>query len=278
MITSRRSHDSMISNCPKCNSTLIQVCQGGTRCGACGHQESGVSPHLTKPQSYISHPSPGSNQVYRHSLHECEDIEELQRVLTERKNSAVVEPKISIIMPTFKRQHTIYTTIASILRQTVPDWELIVIDNEPDSNYKFDDPRIRYYKDAKERGAGYGRNAGIKYVTADLVCFFDDDDIMMPNYLECMLAPFMRDEKMNMVLCKVRLVEGRISNCKEFCTPTVVVKKSFVKPVWEGNQNHDISFFSDIYKRIPAESIIEIPEVLVHAYTSSRGGIREGAL
>ncbi|MCP4710898.1 MAG: glycosyltransferase family 2 protein, partial [Planctomycetes bacterium] len=59
----------------------------------------------------------------------------------------------SIIMPTFNRAAIIPRSIKSVLRQTMPDFELIVIDDASTDNTQqvvrsFEDPRIVYIKRA----------------------------------------------------------------------------------------------------------------------------------
>lgn len=261
--------------CPKCSCTSIQVSQGGTRCSQCGFQSRSVSPRDLKnqPITYKSYGTPG--QVYNLAIDKCEDVIALNEAWKKSKKYAE-DPIVSIIMPTYKRRHTIFITIGSILNQTFTSWELIVIDNEPGNNYKFDDVRIKYHKHSEIPGAAHARNQGIQYVKSDLVCFFDDDDIMLPNYLECMVEPF-NDPNIEMTICQVRLVEGRVAPHRAFCTPGSIVKKKYATPIWSTFHGHDLKYFNDIADSLPPDSIAEIPKVLVHAYTSPQGGLRGGA-
>ena len=47
-------------------------------------------------------------------------------------------PKVSIIMPTYRRSHTLFRTVQSIRAQTYSNWELIIIDNEGKADYRFE--------------------------------------------------------------------------------------------------------------------------------------------
>lgn len=89
----------------------------------------------------------------------------------------------SFVIPTLGRA-TLDRALASVLAQTDPDWEAVVvcdgwmrIDEGPD------DERIRWYG-GDFKSAGITRNAGMDIATGDWVGFLDDDDIVLPTYVE----------------------------------------------------------------------------------------------
>src|SRR4030095_3673264 len=79
-------------------------------------------------------------------------------------------PKVSVIMPTYRRSHTLYRTVKTVQRQSYCNWELIVIDNEGTAGYVFDDPRISVHVHTAIPSASYARNKGLLYATGELVC------------------------------------------------------------------------------------------------------------
>ena len=99
-------------------------------------------------------------------------------------------PIVSIVIPTYNSSRYIGETISSILSQTFPDFEIIVVDdcsndNTQDLIESIHDPRIKYIKlNRNHGGPSKPRNVGIKSSTGKYICFFDSDDIMMPNKLE----------------------------------------------------------------------------------------------
>jgi glycosyltransferase involved in cell wall biosynthesis len=101
-------------------------------------------------------------------------------------------PFFSIVIATYNRADLIGITIRSILDQTVPDFELIIVDDGSKDNtadiirqWMEKDGRIRYiYQENKERGAA--RNNGFRNATGDFVLFFDSDDEMLPHHLEAL--------------------------------------------------------------------------------------------
>lgn len=103
------------------------------------------------------------------------------------------QPLVSIIIPTFNRATIINDTLDSIINQTYPNWECIVVDDGScDStfsvigNYCESDSRIKRFKrpDTKLKGANACRNFGLSHAKGYYCIFFDSDDIMATNCLE----------------------------------------------------------------------------------------------
>ncbi|MGD0711505.1 MAG: glycosyltransferase family 2 protein [Bacteroidales bacterium] len=97
-------------------------------------------------------------------------------------------PFFSIILPTFNRAYMLSRAIHSVIEQTFPGWELIIIDdgstdNTPDIVKEFSDSRIIYiYQQNAERSTA--RNNGIDLAKGKYICFLDSDDYYLPNHLE----------------------------------------------------------------------------------------------
>lgn len=95
---------------------------------------------------------------------------------------------LSIIIPTYNRAHLIETTIQSVLTQTHPDYEVIVVDDGSTDNTqeiisKYLSENFRYFKiPNSERGAA--RNVGTNHARGKYVNWFDSDDEMLPNHVE----------------------------------------------------------------------------------------------
>jgi len=111
------------------------------------------------------------------------------------------EPAVSVIMPTFNRADIISRSIKSVLRQSLPDFELIVIDDvsTDDTEAKvraFEDPRIRYIRRAvnhlklyRETGEEDNpRNDGLKIARGRYISYLDSDDMYRVDFLREMTA------------------------------------------------------------------------------------------
>lgn len=189
--------------------------------------------------------------------------------------------KISIIMPTYRRSHTILRTIRMIQAQTYRNWELVVVDNGGKSDYHFSDSRIRVYGHADRLSASYARNEGLRYATGDLICFFDDDDDMFPNYLESFARAFQAHPRAKMVRCGMIVSDGGTNF--SHATPECCLRKEFATPDWSGAAPaHDQKYFREIVElngwSETDGDIIVVRQGLCQANSDAFGGLRSGRL
>lgn len=97
--------------------------------------------------------------------------------------------EVSIIIPTYNRADSLKKSVASVLEQTYPWFELIIVDDGSTDNTKelvesFGDNRIRYYYAGLNQGAAAARNYGLEKARYDYIAFQDSDDIWHPDKLE----------------------------------------------------------------------------------------------
>jgi glycosyltransferase involved in cell wall biosynthesis len=102
-------------------------------------------------------------------------------------------PLVSVVIPTRDRPALAARAVASVLEQTYPALEVVVVDDgsqpplalpEPLAG----DPRVRLVRCAGGRGAGAARNAGVALCRGPLLAFLDDDDRFRPAKLERQVA------------------------------------------------------------------------------------------
>lgn len=106
--------------------------------------------------------------------------------------------RVSIITPMYNAKRYIAQTIQSVLAQTYPDWEMIIVDDcsTDDSpaivqEFARADQRIRYFRQPENGGIACARNTAIGFATGKYIAFLDSDDLWKPEKLERQLA-FMR--------------------------------------------------------------------------------------
>lgn len=101
---------------------------------------------------------------------------------------------VSIIMPSYNTGRFIKETIESVLAQSYPVWELIIVDdcstdNTDDIvNQYLADERIRYIKNDTNSGAAVSRNRALREAKGKWIAFLDSDDLWEPNKLEKQIA------------------------------------------------------------------------------------------
>lgn len=94
---------------------------------------------------------------------------------------------VSVILPVRNGEKTINMAIDSILAQTYPYFELIVVDNSDDSTPEivksYDDSRVKYFRQ-KTKGSVNGYNEALdEYVNGKYVTFIHHDDYNYPDKL-----------------------------------------------------------------------------------------------
>jgi glycosyltransferase involved in cell wall biosynthesis len=188
--------------------------------------------------------------------------------------------KFSVIIPTYRRSHSLNATIATILAQTYANWELIVIDNFGDCTMIVADPRIGMHVHTDKHSASYARNQGLAYATGDLVCFFDDDDDMYPRYLERFAEAFRTRRGAKMVRCGMVVGAGRVNY--SYATPEVCLRREYAEPTWAPDgPGQDQRYFRRIVARhgwsTTRGDIVIVNEPLCRANRSPSGGLRAGA-
>jgi glycosyltransferase involved in cell wall biosynthesis len=105
---------------------------------------------------------------------------------------ATATPRISAVIPAYNREATVETAIRSVLWQTVPPLEVIVVDDgSTDATAArveaIADPRVKLVRQANG-GISAARNRGIAEAAGDWVAFQDSDDEWLPRKLELQLA------------------------------------------------------------------------------------------
>ncbi|CAM3614025.1 glycosyltransferase family 2 protein [Halomonas lysinitropha] len=104
-------------------------------------------------------------------------------------------PDVSIITPVFNATPHLEETLNSVLAQSSPDWEHILIDDGSQDGsaaiikrYAASDSRITLIRLEKNAGAAVARNAGIEAAKGRFIAFLDSDDLWLPEKLSAQVA------------------------------------------------------------------------------------------
>lgn len=115
---------------------------------------------------------------------------------------AVNFPLVSVIIPVYNRDRYLAEAIESVLAQTYPAIELIVVDDgstdlsaEVAQRYL---PNLIYFYQ-QNGGISAARNTGIGLAQGEFLAFLDSDDIWMPDKLSQQMAAFTSDPNLEAV-------------------------------------------------------------------------------
>lgn len=120
-------------------------------------------------------------------------------------------PIVSVIIPTYKRPFLVTRAIASVLKQSYQDFEIIVIDDASNDDTAaavkgIVDSRIRYVCHEHNKGQPAVRNTGIAEARGYYIAFLDDDDQWHPEKLARQLAAI---RNYDAILCGSRTTSNR---------------------------------------------------------------------
>ena len=192
---------------------------------------------------------------------------------------------VSVIIPAYNAASYIAETIDSVIHQTLPAKEILVIDDgSTDKTAEI----VKTFQGAVEliqlenSGVSHARNVGMDRATSDWVAFLDSDDTWHEKKLEVCLDAAQETPACSFVFSDFRTFGSETGDqplaehfknwraSDQLLVPLVcvlpsasVVRKSVTArfPEWAGNDCEDSIFFNDLVDEGP---VIHIPEILVN--------------
>ncbi len=126
-------------------------------------------------------------------------------------------PAISIIVPVYKAEKYLNRCIDSILAQSFPDFELILVDDgSPDNcgkicdDYAGKDSRVKVIH-KKNAGVSAARNSGLDVSVGNYIMFCDSDDFVDENWCSA-LYEAARDNNADMAVCGFTMIQNENSS------------------------------------------------------------------
>jgi glycosyltransferase involved in cell wall biosynthesis len=125
---------------------------------------------------------------------------------------------VSVVIPCYNSKRFLDESVASIVNQTVPVEEIIIVDDaSTDGSYeyaksldaKYPDTKIVVYQNDTNQGPGRSRNIGIAAASGDYVAFLDADDLWLPDKLERQLE-FLRRNRVAAVVSEVVVTDENL--------------------------------------------------------------------
>ena len=118
-------------------------------------------------------------------------------------------PIVSIVIPTFNRVKVLMDSITHLLKQDYPEFEILVVDQTPNSPIpkflsEINSSKVRYFFQ-EEPSASLARNRGIKESNGAILIFIDDDIILETDQ-------FIKNHAKNYFDKDVQAVAGQVLN------------------------------------------------------------------
>lgn len=117
-----------------------------------------------------------------------------------RRAALSASPPASVVVATHERPDRLRRCLDSLLSQSYPEFEIVVVDNAPRSDATFrllreafaGERRVRYVRE-DEQGLGAAHNGGLAVARGDILAFTDDDVLADRHWLAEMVSPFVED-------------------------------------------------------------------------------------
>ena len=104
-----------------------------------------------------------------------------------------IDKKISIIMPAYNQEQYIADAIESMIGQTFPFWEMIIVDDGSTDKtgiicdqYSYADERISV-RHIPHSGVSEARNTGLRLAEGEWIVFIDSDDFYLHDALQVLI-------------------------------------------------------------------------------------------
>lgn len=129
---------------------------------------------------------------------------------------------VSVLMCTYNRRFCLKQAIDSVLCQTYPDFEFVIVDDGSTDGTEeliksYQDPRIRYFKLNRNSFYCYAANQGRDHCQGDYVAFMNSDDAWLPDKLEKQVTVMEEDRMLGACFTRVYLVDESGNDLSEEC-------------------------------------------------------------
>lgn len=176
--------------------------------------------------------------------------------------------KVSVAMPTYKRLPQLKRAVGDVLAQTYKDWELVISDDEEGEGETWKwlqelslrDGRVRILKNTRgKHGQIYNVNSACLATKGEWIKPFFDDDRMLPNCLEDMIAVAEKCKELDVVMVGCRAQKWRsgehVGDDKDFTKGRVEVidKRNVLKAMclqdnWNGRTPTHVLMKGDVVR------------------------------
>ena len=132
--------------------------------------------------------------------------------MTLRADVRLTEPRpatVAVVIPTFNRPNLLPLAVDTVLTQSYPVHEIIIVDDGSNDQNRSTlvrlaqrSPCIRIHLLPKNQGRSRARNEGLARVRSDYVLFLDDDDLLGPGAVDTAMQCFATAADIDVAVCR----------------------------------------------------------------------------
>jgi glycosyltransferase involved in cell wall biosynthesis len=188
------------------------------------------------------------------------------------RNSDTPPPKVTFVVPCFKLAHLLGECVDSILRQTYPDFEVLIMDDaSPDETEavarSYSDPRVRYVRNEHNLGNILNYNKGIALARGQYVWLISADDCLkQPYVLSRYVAVMEANPNVGFVFSPAIALhghqEGQVIEWTRFSHGDAIVSgREFLRVLMDGNC---VAAPAGMVRKVCYDSVSVFPPELFH--------------
>lgn len=136
-------------------------------------------------------------------------------------------PRVSLLVATHNRPALLREALASVMAQTVTDWEVVLVDDGSTPPTRIDDlpaalqARIQLIRHDTPRRSAAARNTAVRAARGEVLAFLDDDDLLAPDFLARALDVLDRHRDIEVVCIGVSWFGQNADWTEKDCMPTL---------------------------------------------------------
>jgi glycosyltransferase involved in cell wall biosynthesis len=189
---------------------------------------------------------------------------------------------VTVAMPIYNAGKYLRLAVLSIVKQTFPDWELLIIDDGSTDDALHDiadinDARIRIFRDGANKGLAARLNECIDLARGKYIARMDQDDVSYPERFERQIDALNKDPLLDMVAVRALTIasdDEAIGLYPYFGTHKDICARPWVgfylpHPTWMGKA----SWFRAYRYTLPGSFYSEDMDLLLRSYRASRFGM-----
>ena len=212
-------------------------------------------------------------------------------------------PLVSVVIPNYNYGRYLPETIESVLGQSYPNIEIIVVDDESTDNSvdvlkKFGD--VLTLIQQKNAGVSASRNLGLRFISGEYVCFLDSDDSWEQDKVSLQISKFIRSD-IGVVYSSVNLCDEQLSKFDllpaiyrgniqhlylkfptraivPLCCSNAMIRTNVVRSVGEFDTNLNTSADWDFFRRVSGITRVEFIDMPLVNYRQHFNSMSSGSL